>query len=59
MALAEVEFEVIFRVFKDIKSTPVNANFMPLVLTALQIPIKEGAKSTMFLPSMVQSAFPD
>lgn len=45
-ALAEVEFEVIFRaVFEDVKSTPVKANSMPLVLTALQITHKRGGKT--------------
>lgn len=42
-ALAEVEFEVIFReVFKNVKPTPVKANFMPPILTALQITHKRG-----------------
>lgn len=45
-ALAEVEFEVIFRVavIESRKSTPVKANSMPLVLTAPQITHKRGGK---------------
>jgi len=43
-ALAEVEFEVRV-VFKDVKSAPVKAASMPLVLTALQITHKRGGKT--------------
>lgn len=44
-ALAEVEFHPQGGVRKDVKSTPVKANSMPLVLTALQIIHKRGGKT--------------